>query len=1623
MKSVNDVLMKFFKLPPAVQMMLALLGFGSLATLVFAILPILKTTRGKIIAVIIVGVGLAIFGIIWLIRRMLSGKKSSQLGSALGSQGPTRGDIAEQEQIYREKFRAKLAELKTNGLSVYKLPWFVLMGEPGCGKTSTLTNSGLDFPLGRDEVPGFGGTRNYNWWFTNEAVILDTAGRIAFQEEGTTDKVEWEYFLKLLKGNRPRCPINGVIIALPADKLLRDTPDERMAKAAVLRERLRQIHQTLGVRFPTFVLVTKMDLVGGFSEFFEEIRVDLQQRNQMFGWSRPGEFQEAYEPSGFRDAFDSVHGRLRDWAMRYLQRKATDDELGMIVTFPEAFRELGKPLDDFIGTIFQKSPLVEPPFFRGFYFTSAVQEGAPIFSVFSRGRSGVTISERAPKAADSKAFFIHDFYDKKVFPESGLVFRSAKAVSLNKRMRRLVWYGGSAVVLLLGTLFFLGSYKVKSLVEDPQKDCEEAKKVILAEQGARGAKFSDLAENVRLAQQLRAHYDKFAGTSGWYARLLFIGANLNEPRSAVEQIHANFVARAIIKPTLEQVGAKLNEVNRDTLKDATGRESFLSALGAYTKWYGHYVGQENQKPITRTEAEQRAKDFERMLAFLGGAKTGAEAAEQVRLALEELEPARVRFAIEVLGKLGLDRDAMTAAVKKGATEIAAYWEPRIDLKADNTDPRLRYWLGFVAAVQNLRSRYDAILALGPRFEAASKAGSGGEANALQDFIAAGEEYKKLTTGLEKIDDFELSELPDTFAGAFKALHAYLKNNQTSLPYVKEKNTIQRLRDVRGAIASLWQQDFKVLTDALGDGAPEPTAQAGSPQYTVYAEIRQSSDRLSKRLDDQLKDVLEKLNVPAGEDPLDYYAKMNLIEFEESRDGAPRAEPPVVRLHSQALGPGKEVKTYLKEILDAASPVENLVAQLKDFSTWPALLSDVAADPNASRGLARIIAVVKAKVAAESLSEENRRTTIRRTMEGVSEFWRPVELFDFASLIWRGKELTGRSFLIGEMAKAASATLSGDLRGLGRLVPGFDQPKVDALPFEYHKFNQVAARPAEPAVPQPEAKPADDDGLRTRTPPRATTAAAEGQLAPESGEMILATYHSREFLARTLRTYMTTRDALEKIGGTKQLVSALDEAAAAYVNGYYTDWNRVYTRPTLFFDEKTLALLERCRDGKEMDWPTFQKEIGDRGDELARRVAARLNALVREAVLTAFELDGAKELDKRVWTFIRQEGVQTRTASVFLPTQLKPFVDALPREDFGDTTYGTTLTQAFADYARQVKALEAGPKPRTPLPNLAALSQRIIYAKDVDPERFVPARALTDLAGYGNRLLTQHLDQKLTDLFKDRAGKFPLVADLTDTSPNRARLERLATEALTAEEFVGFLRAAARFNDEYGGMLKELHPEESHVTRATLARCQKWIDFLYGTDKANLNDRLPPPIPLQLAIAKAVGSGVTDAGAGYTEAEINLPILNKSGREISEPFRKDPRDPDLISIDAFDGLAGDRKLEKAWSLERREYPTVVAKVSKRFGGVDASKFPDPMATSWSLPGSPWSLLLLIGPPEKQQSDGLKWLIQIRMQQAGSEQVGFDVAIRFDRPYPGPVPPFVDPGPRPTMDKAGAYLVNQ
>src|SRR5205814_3353161 len=155
---------------------------------------------------------------------------------------------------------------KLNGRYLYELPWYLIIGAPGSGKTTALHNCGLKFPLaqsvGDHAVRGIGGTRHCDWWFTDQAVLIDTAGRFTTQDsDRENDRATWGGFLAMLKRSRPRQPVNGVLVTVSITDLLTRSATERREHAATVRQRLQELHEDLGIRFPIYLLVTKSDLM------------------------------------------------------------------------------------------------------------------------------------------------------------------------------------------------------------------------------------------------------------------------------------------------------------------------------------------------------------------------------------------------------------------------------------------------------------------------------------------------------------------------------------------------------------------------------------------------------------------------------------------------------------------------------------------------------------------------------------------------------------------------------------------------------------------------------------------------------------------------------------------------------------------------------------------------------------------------------------------------------------------------------------------------------------------------------------------------------------------------------------------------------------------------------------------------------------------------------------------------------------------------------------------------------------------------------------------------------------------------------------------------------------------
>ncbi len=332
------------------------------------------------------------------------------------------------------------------GQFLYELPWYMFIGLPGSGKTTALLNAGFTFPLagkmGQASVRGVGGTRNCEWWFTDEAVLIDTAGRYTSQDsDSAVDAAAWETFLALLRKSRPRRPLNGLLLTINVEDLLQQGPANRKEHAQKLRLRLQELQSHLGVRPPVYVLVTKCDLIAGFNESFGEF--SREEREQVWGFSFPHNpddpnVADATPLQDFASEFAALGKRLRDSLIERMQREPEVLRRAAVFAFPQQFEGLKGLLGGFLEQVFQGGgELEEPPLVRGIYFTSGTQEGSPIDRVLGTLGRTFGVEQRAPAVPSwrGKAFFLTRLMKEVVFAEQGLVGVNRKAETRQRRLR------------------------------------------------------------------------------------------------------------------------------------------------------------------------------------------------------------------------------------------------------------------------------------------------------------------------------------------------------------------------------------------------------------------------------------------------------------------------------------------------------------------------------------------------------------------------------------------------------------------------------------------------------------------------------------------------------------------------------------------------------------------------------------------------------------------------------------------------------------------------------------------------------------------------------------------------------------------------------------------------------------------------------------------------------------------------------------------------------------------------------------------------------------------------------------------------------------------------------------
>jgi type VI secretion system protein ImpL len=403
----------------------------------------------------VVGLGIAVY----LIKQIMIKRQEQRFVSRIIEQDEAslksmKEDEKKQFTDLQGRFTEAVAALKGSHLKklgnpLYVLPWYMVIGESASGKTTAIKSAKLSSPFAEmTQVSGFSGTKNCDWWFFEQAVIIDTAGRYAIPVDEGRDKDEWQRFLNLLAKYRKKEPLNGLVVAIAADRILQASPDELAEDGRQIRRRIDELMRVLGSTFPVYVLVTKCDLVQGMTQFCSQL--DDETLKQALGVINH-DLSTDY-PGFLSRAMNTITERLTTLRLLIFHKLETRTFDPALLLFPEEFSRLKEGCEAFMNGAFQKNPYQETPMLRGLYFSSGRQEGSP-YSHFLNALG--LIEDRDVLPGTSKGLFLHDFFARVLPKERGLFAPTRKALAwerLSLNLGLLAWV--ALVIALCGLLSF-----------------------------------------------------------------------------------------------------------------------------------------------------------------------------------------------------------------------------------------------------------------------------------------------------------------------------------------------------------------------------------------------------------------------------------------------------------------------------------------------------------------------------------------------------------------------------------------------------------------------------------------------------------------------------------------------------------------------------------------------------------------------------------------------------------------------------------------------------------------------------------------------------------------------------------------------------------------------------------------------------------------------------------------------------------------------------------------------------------------------------------------------------------------------------------------------------------------
>jgi type VI secretion system protein ImpL len=315
---------------------------------------------------------------------------------------------------------------------LYTLPWYLLIGPEGSGKTSTFLNSGLEPQLlaGQASSP-VTSTRLCNIWLAKNAIFAEISGK-AFNGEAS----RWMQLLKVLRGtdtvplwrrlltnSGKRLDLRGALGFCDVQEFTGASADpQRFEKCCrIWHERLRAIGEVFDVEFPVYHVVTKCDVIPFFPNFFRQL--PESETGQVLGCTLPlhriqtSETREVFadaEVKRLTRAFRALYQSLAERRLNHLAYEASPTRRPAIYEFPRELKRIRAPLVQFLTEAFRPDALRPGALLRGYYLTAVREVDAAAPEPPTSTDDWKTLDSRSLRSVDATGMFVPDAFGNSI---------------------------------------------------------------------------------------------------------------------------------------------------------------------------------------------------------------------------------------------------------------------------------------------------------------------------------------------------------------------------------------------------------------------------------------------------------------------------------------------------------------------------------------------------------------------------------------------------------------------------------------------------------------------------------------------------------------------------------------------------------------------------------------------------------------------------------------------------------------------------------------------------------------------------------------------------------------------------------------------------------------------------------------------------------------------------------------------------------------------------------------------------------------------------------------------------------------------------------------------------------